>query len=502
MTKPQAIAARGEARRTILRLALAHGSPEAVYVSGSGERCRDRLRVQTPSQGLCAQRPGDNVRLMIGVLRRVYRELDWLIEGAGHGAMTRIQTAAGLGESYIRNLRDRLAAGQDRRYDLAALLRMLEVLRVDAGAFFGKVFGTLGPIELTQLEAHQLGEPPELVTRVQDLLRLEEWQPLAEPPEHVRQLDAHRYQDAGSAARFARTELEEVLAGLRPLAEAVPLLAVYGSALRMTDDFGGAQQTLVAALEVAEPSGDAAILGDLLQRLAYVVADRCGDYRRALRLSERAMVWLLEVGDMNAVGKTFVDRGLWQYKLGRPEEAIRSQRRALELLADDMHRNRFSALQVLGLGHRELGDLEFAHEYASRAAELAPHVGSLLAAKLLRLRARIAIDRWQYEAAEEHLREAIDAFSPVSAGEAALATVELVRVLLLRDRADEARETAKTMTHFIIPLEDTSEVAASAALELLKRAQTGQIPKELVDRVVTVLEKERARPKERARSRR
>ncbi len=145
---------------------------------------------------------------MIWVLRRIYRELDWLIEAAGHGAKTRIQTAAGLGESYIRNLRDRLAAGQDKRYDLAALLRMLEVLRVDAGVFFGKVFGIRDPIELTQLETHQLGEPPELVAKVKDLLRLEEWQPLAEPPEHVRQLDAHRYQDAGEAGRFARTELE------------------------------------------------------------------------------------------------------------------------------------------------------------------------------------------------------------------------------------------------------------------------------------------------------
>ena len=74
-----------------------------------------------------------------------------------------------------------------------------------------------------------------------------------------------------------------------------------------------------------------------------------------------------------------------------PKDATaRAHCRALELLADDEHRHRFSALQMLGLSHRELGDLETAHEHASAAAELAPRVGSLLMAKLLRLRARIA----------------------------------------------------------------------------------------------------------------
>lgn len=433
-------------------------------------------------------------RSMIDELRRVYGVLDRFLEAAGPGAATRAQIAAGLGESYVRDQRNRLAAGKDERYNLSALLRLLRALGVAPGVFFAKIYGSLDPIALTQLETRQLGEPPEIVARVREVLLLEEWQPLGEVPEHVRGLDAHRYRDAHQAVSFIRTELEEVVAGLRPLAWGVPLLAVYGSALRMIEDHDGAQQTLVTALELAEPTGDEATLGDLLQRLAYVVADRCGDYRRSSQLSRRATDFHTLADDSNSVGKTLVDRGLWLYELGRPDEAIRMQQRALRRLAADEHRNRFSALQLLGLAYRECGDLERAHKYASLAAELAPQVGSWLAAKLLRLRAKIAVDRRQFEAAEEHLREAIEVFLPISAGEAALATTELVRVLVLQDRDGDAHETAKTLTQFIIPLEEKSTVAASAALELLRCGEAGRgIPMELVDRVAGVLEVGRAR---------
>ncbi len=431
---------------------------------------------------------------MIAELRKIYGELYRLLDAAGHGAVTRIQLAAGLGGSYLRDQRRRLASGQDRNYDLSVLLRVLQALRVDAGVFFAKVFGALHPIALTQLEAHRLGEPPELVARVIDRLRMEGWQPLAKLPEHVRRLDAHRYRDAREAARFARDDLDKVVAGLLPAAWGVPLLGVYGSALRMLEEHDASLQTLVAALEVTEPTGDQATLGDLLQRLAYAVADRCGDHRRALRLGRRATDFHFLAGDLNKAGKTLVDRGRWLSKLRRFQEADQVLIRALELLGSEEHRHRFSALQILGLVQCELGNLRGAHQHAARAAELAPHVGSWLASMLLRLRARIAIEQRQYDAAEAHLREAIEVFSPVSAGEAARATAELVRVLLLQDRPDEAVATAKTMAQFIVPLEEESEVAAKAAVELLNSGQAGGgITMELVDRVVGVLDKERAR---------
>ncbi len=438
---------------------------------------------------------------MIDEIRRVYLELDRLLDAAGHGAISRTQTAAGVSESYLRDLRARLAGGRAKGYDLGVLLRMLEALGVDRGMFFGRLYGAADPIGLCQLEARRLGEPPEVVAKVRDLLRLEEWQPLPEVPQSIRDLDAHRYRNAVEVREIARGELVKVGAGLAPLSSGIPLLAVYGSALRMTDDYDPAQQALVAALELAEPAGDLSTLGDLLQRLAYVVADRCTDHRRALKLAERATDCHLRAGDLNSVGKTFVDRGLWLYKLGRLEEAIRMQHTALEHLQAEEHRHRCAALQGLGVYHRELGDPVSAQEDALRARQLTPHVGPLLVAKLKWLDARIAADQQHHEEAEGLLREAIRVFLPISPLEAAKATTELVRVLLYQGRQKAARETAETMARLLDPLESRSTGAAAAALDLMLCAQSSRgLTVAELDRVAAVLEKERERSKEPSRS--
>ena len=150
--------------------------------------------------------------------------------------------------------------------------------------------------------------------------------------------------------------------------------------------------------------------------------------------------------------------------------------------------------EARGVYHRELGELESAKEYADRARELAPLVGPWVVAQLLWLDARIAVDQQQHEEAEELLREAIRVAIPVSTEAAALATVELVRVLLLQDRREAARETAETMTRFVIPLEEKSPAAAAAVLDLVLFAQNRQrIDLTLIDRVSAALEPERVR---------
>ncbi len=428
-------------------------------------------------------------------IRRIYRALDGLLDAAGHGALKQVQAAAGVNESYVRDLRARLRAGNARGYDLGTLLPMLEALGVDHRTFFGHLFNVPSSIGLCQLEAHRLGEPPAVVAKVRDLLLLEEWQPLPELPEPIRELDAHRYRDANEAVASARGDLIKVGAGLLPPAWGVPLLGVYGSALRMTDAYDPALQTLVAALEAVEPKRDLATLGDLLRRLSYVVAGRSADHRRAHALARRATDCYVQLCNRNRVGKTFFDRGLWLYKLGELEEAVRMQLAALNYLDDDKHRHRFGALHGLGIYHRELGDLERAECYADRARELLPHVGSWLEANLSWLDARIAIDRRKLESAEELLRRTIDGVSSISSEAAALATTELVRVLLLQDQPEAAHDTAKTMVSYIIPLEDRSPAAAAAALDLLRCGQAGYgVDLKMVDQVAATLETEQACP--------
>ena len=438
---------------------------------------------------------------MIEEIRRVYRELDRLLSQAGYGTISRIQNAAGVSNSYLRDLRSRLEAGQEKGYDLGVLLRILEALEVDRTIFFGRLYGLRDPIALCQLEARRLGEPPEIVAKVRDLLRLETWQPLTELPAAIRDLDAHRYRDANEAREIARGELVKVAADLAPLSWGIPLLAVYGSALRMTDAYDEALQALVTALEVAEPTGDLSTLGDLLQRLGFVVADRRGDYRRASALATRATDFHVRAGDLNSVGKTFVDRGLWQYKRGDLQEAIRMQQAALEYLEKDEHKNRCAAFHNLGVYHRKLCELEKAQEYALLARELTPHIGPLLVAKLQWLDARIAVDQRRYEEAEGLLRETIRAFIPSSPFEAARATTELVRVLLYQGRQDAAHETAETMARFIEPLENKSADAATATLDLMLAAQSDRgLTTAEADHVAAVLEEERERSNEHSRS--
>ena len=396
----------------------------------------------------------------------------------------------------MRDLRARLRAGNARGYDLGTLLPMLEALGVDHRTFFGHLFNVPSSIGLCQLEAHRLGKPPAVVAKVRDLLLLEEWQPLSEMPEPIRELDAHRYRDANEALAIARGDLIKVGASLLPLAWGVPLLGVYGSALRMTDAYDPAFLTLVAALEAIEPKRDLATMGDLLQRLAFVIAGRSADYRRAHALARRAADCYMRVYDLNRVGKTFVDRGLWLYKLGDLEEAILMQQAALKYLETREHRHRFGALHGLAIYLRELGEVKSAMRYAELARELLSHVGPWLAANLTWLDARIAVDRRELESAEGLLRQTIENVSSISAEAAALATSELVRVLLLQDQSQEAYVTAKTMIGYIIPLEDRSPAAAAAALDLLRCGQAGHgIDIKLVNRVVAVLEEEQTCPR-------
>ena len=301
--------------------------------------------------------------------RSIFEALQREIGAAGPGAISRVQKAAGVGENYLRHLRLRLEAGQERGFNLGVLLLMLEALGVEKGAFFAGTFRARDPLERLRAETARLGEPPEIVARVRQLLAAAAWAPGAEAP-NVRRLDDHRFGDPRHTLRLISAALDQVEAGLAPRWTALPLLAVWGSARRMVCDqprLVEAQQALIAAYQLAEPGGDPATLGDLLQRLAYVVADR-GYPRRALALTDLAILRHTVACHRRGVGRSLVDRGMWLYDLGKPRQAIEAQKAALKNLPDDEQRTRFSAFRHLGLTYRELGNPESARHYAKLAA--------------------------------------------------------------------------------------------------------------------------------------
>ncbi|MEE8524122.1 MAG: hypothetical protein V3T72_09345, partial [Thermoanaerobaculia bacterium] len=162
---------------------------------------------------------------LIDELRDIYRHLGCLLDAEGHGAISRIQSAAGVGESYLRDLRPRLAAGRVKGYDLGILLRLLRALGVDRRIFFGRVYGAPDPIALLELETRQLGEPSGVVGRVRDLLLEGGWEPPSELPAEIQALDAHRHTDAEAVRVAAHGDLVKVTSGLLPRSSGVPLLA-------------------------------------------------------------------------------------------------------------------------------------------------------------------------------------------------------------------------------------------------------------------------------------
>lgn len=64
---------------------------------------------------------------------------------------------------------------------------------------------------------------------------------------------------------------------------------------------GEAEHAIYAGVEIARRQGNRGAVGDLLQRLAFVLADR-GDHVEALRLAEEAAFIHLRNGDPIAFG--------------------------------------------------------------------------------------------------------------------------------------------------------------------------------------------------------
>jgi tetratricopeptide (TPR) repeat protein len=289
---------------------------------------------------------------------------------------------------------------------------------------------------------------------------------------------------------------------LRRLGKArVPrLLGICASAYRALGRADQAQVILARALRHAETLGDLAAVADLLQRASYLVADS-GEYERALALSERATLSHVRTTDLIGIGKTLVDQGIWLDYMGRRQRAIRAYESALEKYLPagheraDVRRNRFSALMNLGALHLRLGELQRAREYAGAARVESDGVGASLRGKLIWLQASIAGRQGLLDEAEGFLREVVGIYRLISPIDAALASVELVRILFQRGEPREAYATAKSMTVLLQPLEG-HPVAVAALTELLRYALAGRgLTLELLEQTARGLEREGRAPR-------
>ncbi len=419
--------------------------------------------------------------------------LHHLMRGQGPGTIRRAQEALRRGESFFRDQRKRRSP-----IDLRLLFKALEFLNIFPQEFFAEALdSSRDPIDDLRRETDALGsEPPRLVT---EALRRVDRAPVAPRRDavYLQELDALRYTDARLAHDQAVAVLEHLPPDLLPR-----LLGVYGSALRLLEAHDGAQHALTAGLEMARAAGNRSMAGQLWQRFAYVVADR-GNYRRALVISQRAEKIHVRAGDDLGIAKSLVEQGIWLHYLNQPHESIDLHRAALRRLprAPQANRWRTSALQFLGLSSLQLEEIDQADSYAAQARDSSRGEGPWVSGGILWLQARIALSRESYAEAEGFLQEATEIFSPISSGQAALASIELIRCLILQDRADDAYETAKAVARLVEALRRKSRVAEAALAELVRCGFEGRgLTLHRLDDLAERISKSRARRSQRAQS--
>ncbi len=413
------------------------------------------------------------------VSRRIIQAMDQEIRGRGHGAIRRADRAAGYGESWWQH---RVKSGEIK---VSQLLSLLDHLGLDPVAFMRRALGAEDGLELDRPH----GTPPDIVVRAwQRLESGDEGDGLGET--YLTTLDRRRYHKPKEVMEQALWAVDYVELALMPR-----LLGVAGSALRLLIKLAEAEQAIHAGLEIAQQRGDQATVANMLRRLAYVVADR-GDRVEALRISERAALAHLRLGDRSGLAEATVDQGIWLHYLNRFEEANATHKSALDLLPEASARYRCTAYQNLGLNCRELGEPREALRYVREAESVAAagEIEEWATSNLIWLRALVHVDLGELDQAETLLSVVVETFRELHHGKTALATCDLVRVHLLQKRPEDAYLTAMSMRALLEPLRHHKLI--SAAIGDLIRCGRASLTLALVESVKSRIEDERQRDQE------
>jgi tetratricopeptide (TPR) repeat protein len=405
---------------------------------------------------------------------RLVEALDEEIRSRGYGSIRAVERATGHSEGWWQH---RAESGD---INVHQLLVVLDHLGLDPVSFLRRALGAEGGLELDRPR----GEPPEIVVKAWDRVRSGvEGSGLGSA--FLDTLDKQRYQEPEEVVKLALWAVDNIELELLPR-----LLGVAGSAMRLMILLDEAEQAIHAGIKIAQRQAARPAVGDLLLRLSYVVADR-GDREEALRLTEKAAMIFIRCGDRFALGKALVDQGNWLYYLDRPEEAIETQKIALEKLPPGPSRPRCAAFLCISGSQQSLGKLSAALENVIVAQETAFGSEEWARGKLLWVRAKIHADLGQLENAACLFGDVVDIFSELHPGETALATCELVRVQLLLKHPEVAYQTAASMCALIEPLRHNKIISAALG-DLLRSGQKG-LTLALVKRVMAQIEGERQR---------
>lgn len=200
------------------------------------------------------------------------------------------------------------------------------------------------------------------------------------------------------------------------------------------------------------------------------------------------------MGDLDRIGQTYVDRGNFNFYLGRTKAADEAFESSLGYLSADSHSHRFSAL--LGRGHcrRDLRDLQGAISCAKAARGSLAGIehGALPHAVLDWLDGVLLLDVGDYGRSAAILVEVVRRMSEFHLGDTVLAACDLAQALLLMGRQNLAWRVLQELQPLVLRIPE--DCAAATAIVTLLRTGSDALSLKLVRAVQRNLETERRRP--------
>lgn len=389
--------------------------------------------------------------------RRLLQALDRELRRRPKGAITDMEHAIGVktGKGWWQN---RLKTGY---LTTAQMVAILEHLGLNPVRFMRDTLGSKESLELDR----PWGPPPEIVQRARQRLETGHEGDIGQG--YLDAMGQRRYRDPRRVLEQTTSIVDHVK--LELLSE---LLGIAGSSYRICAQLNEAEHAMHAAIDCALRFNDLGRVAQLILRLSYVWADR-GEYETSLLLTEKVMSMNLRAGDSLAFTRTLVTYGSWLTYLGRYQEAIALFTMALDRLPTGEERHIFASLQKLAVNYRELGDLETALTYLSKAQDMAESQGDWARDKLLWIRANIYTDLGRFDEGAASLEVVLESFTKTdNLIDAALVACDLIEIHLRQKQGDLAYKVALGLLMVLEPLKGNKIVSAAIA-ELLRGGQGG-----------------------------
>ncbi len=436
-----------------------------------------------------------------------------------YGEVGRIEADLGFSEGYLAKVcRGAAPIAVDR------LLQVLERMEVDPGRFFARALGGRTDNDALLEEVERFGVIDRRLARIEKVTRgLETAAPVGPVPPaidagamvadfvgcsgreqrrrlgagekyrhpafaaaYLEHLDALRYDDAKEARLNAGAIAVKLIPRLpgqpsERIALQLKAIGVYASCHRQKGNWATAARALRLALGVSRRHRLAEMLTDLLRRAACVLSDN-GRFWEAMGLLNEALVVCIDTDSHQDLGIVMVERATALLYLGEYRQTIAVLNRSLTFLQGDslrMNRSRMAAHQVLGLAHKELGELRRAEVALSRAVAAARGAGRLNRASLLWDHGAIALKRKQFETAERSLRAAAGLFEELEDPTRALVALDLTTALLAQEKHLEAVAVAMSMAQFLGAFRG-NPMADAAISDLVQKAIHGNLTADAV----------------------